>query len=493
MANPRADAFACRPAAPRCRIILGLTKSENSSYLRWGAALVPGAALYFVPIPGLAPGQRHLLAIFAATIVALVARPVPMGVSVFVAMTLTALTGTVPASRVLSGFSNQIVWLIFSAFLFARAISVTGFGMRVAYLLIRRFGSSSLRLGYSTVISGLLLAPFVPSDTARGGGVVYPVTRSLAQAFDSEPGPTAGRIGSFLMLVGFHGNYLASAVFLTSMVSNPLIADFVLKIAGVKITWLGWLAGSCVPAALSAALVPYLIYRWHPPEIRRTEAARAMAGERLREMGPMTARERRLVVILVVVMLGWVTSPWHGIPNAFVALAGISAQLMARVLEWSDLVSETKAWDALMWFAPLLMMADELNTSGVVKLVSEALFAHVNGWPWPAGIAALALVYMYVHYGFASMTAQVMALYPAFFAAALATGAPPLIAALPLAYFSNLNAGITHYGTGSAPVFFGAGYVAPATWWKIGFLVSLVNIAIWLGVGPLWWKTIGLW
>jgi DASS family divalent anion:Na+ symporter len=91
------------------------------------------------------------------------------------------------------------------------------------------------------------------------------------------------------------------------------------------------------------------------------------------------------------------------------------------------------------------------------------------------------------------MTAQVTALYPAFLAAALASGVNPLLATLPLAYFSNLNAGITHYGTGSAPVYFGAGYVSQGTWWKVGFLVSLVNLVLWLGLGLLWWKLLGWW
>jgi DASS family divalent anion:Na+ symporter len=210
-------------------------------------------------------------------------------------------------------------------------------------------------------------------------------------------------------------------------------------------------------------------------------------------MGPMSRKEIGLVAILIAVMAGWIASPWHGIPNAFVALAGISAQLVFGILRWDHLLTETKAWDALMWFAPLLMMSDELGSSGVVKLVSAALFGRLKGWPWPWGLAALVLVYIYVHYAFASMTAHVTALYPAFFAAALAIGAPPLLAALPLAFFSNLNAGITHYGTGSAPVFFGAGYVGPGAWWKLGFLISLVNIVIWLGAGSLWWKAIGLW
>ena len=472
----------------------GLVKLNMApTFIRWTAVLAAGALLDFLPLPGLTAPQRQLLAIFIATILALVVRPAPMGVSVLIAMTLLALTGTIPANRVLLGFSNQTVWLIFSAYLFARAISSTGLGMRVAYTLIRRFATTPLRLGYAVVSAGMLVAPFVPSDTARGGGVVFPVTRSLALAFASEPGPTARKIGSFLMLTGFHGNYLASAVFLTSMVANPLIAQFVMKIANVEITWLGWLAGSCVPALFSLAAVPYFIHKWHRPQIQDTAPARVMAADRLQEMGPMSAGERGMVVILFAVMFGWVTSPWHGIANAFVALTGICAQLLTGLLRWDELLSETKAWDVLLWFAPLIMMADELNSGGVVKVVSEALFTHLHGLSWIVALLILTLIYFYTHYVFASLTAHTTALFPAFFAAAIATGAPPLLAALPLAYFSNLNAGITHYGTGSAPVFFGAGYVSELEWWRIGFLVSLVNVTIWLGVGGLWWKAIGLW
>ena len=191
---------------------------------RWAAVLIPGAILYFAPIPAFNITQRHLLAIFVATVVSLIAQPVPMGVSVLVSMTLLALTRTLSPVAVLAGFSNVVVWLIFTAFLFARAVTFTGFGLRVAYLFVRQFGRSPLTLGYSIAASGLVLSPFVPSDTARGGGIVYPITRSLAQAFGSEPGATAGRLGTFLILVAFHTNYTASAMFLTSMAANPLIA-----------------------------------------------------------------------------------------------------------------------------------------------------------------------------------------------------------------------------------------------------------------------------
>lgn len=454
---------------------------------------MPGALLYFAPLPGFGDAQRHLLAVFVATIIALVAQPVPMAVSVLVAMTVLALTRTVPADRVLSGFSNATIWLIFTAFLFARAVTSTRLGLRLAYLFIRRFGHSALTLGYSIAAADLVLAPFVPSDTARGGGIIFPITRSLATAFGSEPGATAKRLGSFLMLVAFHATYTGSGMFLTGMAANPLIAEFALKIAHVELTWTGWALGACVPGLLSLTLVPYLIYRLHPPEIRDTEAARVLARTELGKMGRMGREERRLVVILLAVMVGWVTSPWHGMPNAFVALGGVSAILICRVLSWQELLAEGKAWDALIWFAPLVMMADALHETGVISIISGGVFAHIKAWPWELAFLVLVAVYLYVHYIFASMTAHVTALYPGFLAAALLSGVPPLLAALPLAYFSNLNACLTHYGTGSAPVFFGAGYVSQGTWWKIGFLVSILNLIVWLGIGTMWWKIVGMW
>ena len=456
---------------------------------RWSAVLVSGVALYFLPVPGLNPAQRHLLAIFLATIVSLVAQPVPMGVSVLTAMTLLALTGTVAPAKVLSGFSNQTTWLIVSAFLFSRAVTLTGIGMRIAYLFVQRFGRSALSLAYSIVASNVILAPFIPSDTGRGGAIIYPITQSLARALGSEPGVT-GRTGAFLTLVGFHGNYIASALFLTSMAANPLIADFAAKIAHVDLSWGRWALATLVPGLLSLTIVPYVIFRLHPPESRDVSAACALATRELDAMGRLSRNERWLVLVLLGVMAGWILSPWHGIPNAFVALAGISALLVLNVFTWADLLAESRAWDALMWFAPLLMMSDVLNESGTIKVLSGAAFARLNGWPWPAAFCALVLLYLYVHYAFASMTAHVTALYPAFLAAAVAAGAPPMHAALALAVFSNLDAGLTHYGTGSAPIFFGARYVSQAAWWKLGFQISLVNVVIWLGVGSLWWKLI---
>ena len=146
-----------------------------------------------------------------------------------------------------------------------------------------------------------------------------------------------------------------------------------------------------------------------------------------------------------------------------------------------------------MWFAPVIMMSDALNEGGTVKVLSASLFGSLHGLPWMALFLILALVYLYVHYAFASMTAHAIALYPGFLTAMVVGGVPPMLAALLLAYFSNLDAAITHYGTGSAPVFFSPGYLTQGEWWRVGFLISVLNLFVWLGVGFWWWKLIGIW
>ena len=168
--------------------------------LNWIIPAAFGLGLWFVPTPeGLTPQSWHLFAIFVATIVGFITQPLPIGGVSIVVITVAALTGTLKISEGISGFANSAIWLIVGAFLFSRGFIKTGLGKRIAYNLISAFGSSSLRLAYALALSDLILAPATPSNTARVGGVIMPITTSLAKAFGSEPQDGPRKIGSFLM------------------------------------------------------------------------------------------------------------------------------------------------------------------------------------------------------------------------------------------------------------------------------------------------------
>ncbi len=104
----------------------------------------------------------------------------------------------------------------------------------------------------------------------------------------------------------------------------------------------------------------------------------------------------------------------------------------------------------------------------------------------------LALVYFFSHYLFASNTAHIVAMYAVFLGAAVATGTPPLFAALVLGFIGNLFGGISHYASGPSGVVFGSGYVTTKEWFRVGFVMAVVLIVIWGVVGTAWMGVLGL-
>lgn len=445
------------------------------------------------PPAGITAKSWHLLAIFVGTIAGLIVQPLPGGAMVLLGVAALALTRVLTPQQALAGYGDPTVWLVLAAFFMSRGMLKTGLGRRIAFWFIRKLGHRSLGLGYSLAGTDLLLASFIPSNAARAGGIIFPIAKSLAEAYDSRPGESARRLGSFLMLFLYQTDVMACAMFITGQASNPLIARFAQAATGLEISYSRWLLGAIVPGLVAFAITPVLLYRLYPPEIRETPRAAEIAGEELGRMGPMTRGEKLMLATFALVASLWMTTALHGINYAVVALIGIAVLLLSGVLEWNDLTTERGAWDVFIWYGGLVRMAEALSETGITQRFAQSAGGITTGWPWWLALAVLLLVYFYAHYGFASITAHSTAMYTPFLLVILAAGAPAWLAVLILAYSSNLMAGVTHYGTTPGPIYFGAGYVPQTTWWRLGFIASTSNLVIWVTVGFIWWKVLGWW
>ena len=474
-------------------------RTPNPDHARWvrlGGTLLVGIVLWFTPPPdGVDPRAWHLLAIFVATIVGIVTSPFPMGAIAMFGIAATSVTGTLTIEESVSGFGERVMWLIVIAFFISRGFIKTGLGARIAYLFMAKVGHTSLGLAYSLVAADLVLAPAMPSNTARAGGVIFPIVRSIALSYGSKATDgTARTIGAFLMKTSYQGTVITSAMFLTAMAANPIAARLAAD-AGAPISWVSWALAASVPGLVSLAVMPWVLYSLYPPAIRQTPGARQLASDRLRDMGPLSSSEKTMLGTFFLLLFLWIFGAPLGLDGTgtTAAFVGLAVLLVTGTLTWDDVLKETGAWNTLIWIATLVMMATHLNELGLIGWFAMTVGAAVAGVSWVPAFLILSVVYFYSHYFFASNTAHVVAMYAAFLATAIAVGTPPMLAALVFAFFSNLFAGLTHYGTGPAPVFFGAGYVEMGAWWRLGGILSLVNIVIWLGVGGLWWKLLGLW
>lgn len=456
-----------------------------------------GAVIWFLPHPdAITPIAWHLFAVFAATIAGFILQPLPIGAVAFNGVSVAALLGVVSVKVAISGYGNSTIWLIVCAFLLARAFIKSGLGSRIAYLIIKAIGKSSLTLGYAITLSDFVISPATPSSTARAGGIIYPIIRSLSSALHSEPDDgTARKFGAYIMQIEYQANAITCAMFMTAMAGNPMAVELAAKTIGVEITWSAWATAAIVPGLLSLLLMPYLLYKLYPPEIHEMPHAKQMAVEALEKMGPMSWMEKVVLAVFVGSLALWATSSLTHMNATGVGMLAVTVLLLTNVLTWQDVLQEKGAWNTMFWMGSLIALAGALSSSGFIKVVADMAGAAIQsaGLSWLTAFIILVLIYVYSHYAFASVSAHIGAMYAAFLAVAVAVGTPPLLAAISFAALSNIMIPLTHYGGGAAPILYGAGYVPQGTWWKLGFIIVTVNLVIWLGIGSLWWHVIGLW
>lgn len=462
-----------------------------------------------IPVPdGVSPDAWHLLALFVGIIAGIIGKAMPIGAMAILAITLVALTGVTSdkpaqaAKDALSSLNNSLIWMIGIAIIISRGLLKTGLGMRIGYLLISWFGKRTLGVAYSLSLADLLIGPVTPSNTARGGAIVHPIMRSIALSFDSDPEKgTEGKIGKYLALVNYHANIITCIIFVTATAPNPLVVELVAKAthSNINLTWGTWFSAMVVPGLLAMLLMPLILYFMYPPEIKQTPDATTLAKEQLQKMGPMKRDEKIMLSIF-----GLLLFLWAGVPEMLfdiqvdattTTFLGFALCLLTGVLTWDDALKEKGAWDTVVWFAALVMMANFLNKLGLIGWLSDYLQAGISGLglSWITGCSLLMLAYLYAHYMFASGTAHVTAMFGAFYAAGLALGAPPMLFALMMAAATGIMMSLTHYASGSSPVIYGSGYVTMTEWWKAGFIMSIVELLIFATVGIMWWKLLGYW
>jgi len=458
------------------------------------ACVAVAGVFWILPAPeGLGQAGWHALGVFIATIVSFVLRPLPMGPMVLLGIIALAVTGTVGYKPLIAGYGNSTVWLVVAAFLIAGVVQRTGFGRRIALTLVSLLGASTLGLGYAVCAAELVLGPCVPSNTARGGGILSPIVDSLCEALGSRPDREPQRVGQFLVLVGAHANLITASMFLTGMAANPLVAQAAADIFHVELGWGTWALGALVPGLIGLALLPLLMRSLARPTINDVSAARARAQEGLAEMGPWSRGQTITGGVFLLLVLLWSTTPLHGMGAGLVAWIGVAVLLVSGTERWEDVTGNARAWDTLIWLGGLLTMANALRDAGVVSWFATIMKGHVAGLGGVTVAVVLALIYFFSMYGFSMFTAHISALVSAFFAVAAGAGAPPMLMVALMAYFSCLCGCTTNYSTGPVIIYFGLGYVKAPRWFGVGFVVALFHLGVWLTVGLGWWKLLGWW
>jgi L-tartrate/succinate antiporter len=458
--------------------------------LKWLIPIALALVLRLIPTPaGLSPVAWHYFALFVAVIAGLITEPIPGPAVGFVGVSFAAaflFVGKTPAEGLrwaLSGFANDTVWLIFAANMFAVGYEVTGLGRRIALVFVKKLGRSTLGLAYAIGLADLILAPFMPSVTARSGGTIYPIVKSIPPIYGCSPTENPRKIGSYLLWTTFAMASITSGMFMTSFAPNVLATEIARKITHVDVNWTTWAMGSLPVCLLLFAATPLLCYYLYPPTIKRSTEVSAWAATELVQMGRITRRELTMALLALGALGSWISaSRW--ISATTVALVVISLMVLTKVVTWNDIINAKQAWNVFVWFATLVVMAEGLSAVGFLSWFatrSATLTTHI---PLTATMIAIVAVFFAVHYLIASGTAQTAALLPVFLTAAVAVnGLPIRPVTLLLLYSLGLMGVITPYANGPAPIYFSSGYIPSKDFWRLGLILGLFNLFVLLVVG----------
>jgi L-tartrate/succinate antiporter len=476
--------------------------------VNWKRFTPTGVTLVLALIPppdGLAPHAWYYFAIFAGVIAGLVVENLPGAGVGLIGVTLVMVLAPYvyfspeqlakpefkPAAEAikwgLSGFSNTTVWLIFAAFMFALGYEKSGLGKRIALQLVKLMGKRTLTLGYAVVIADLILAPFTPSNTARSGGTIYPVIRNLPELYDSKPNdPSARRMGSYLMWMAISATTITSTMFLTGLAPNPLAVELVRKTSNVDISWMQWFTAMAPFGILMLLTLPLIGYFLYPPEVKGGPEVPEWAAKELEKQGGMTRREILLAGLVLIALCLWIFGGKF-IDATAVAVVVVSLMVLLRVVTWDDILANKQAWNTLIWFGTLVTLASGLSQVGFVKWIAQVIGSHMTGLTPLMAMVLLTLLFFFIHYMFASVTAHVTAVLPVM----LAVGSA--VPGIDMPQFAMMLCGtlgimgiLTPFATGPSPVYYGSGYLPSADYWRLGAIFGVIFIGAYLLIGLPW-------
>lgn len=473
------------------------------------APLVIWLALYLTPVPaGLNADQWHYFAVFAAVIAGLILESMPVGAVGLIGLTFAGVMGYVEHDPnkslrwMLGGFSESTVWLIVGAFVFAIGYRKSGLGRRIALLLVRGLGRHTIGLGYAVALSDLVLAPATPSNTARSGGTVYPIVSNIPRIYGSEPGPTAGRIGTYVMWTAFATTAVTSSLFLTALAPNAAALGIAKKIVGVDIGWSQWFIGFAplgVPLLLLVPLLSYLICR---PEVKQSPEIVVWSSDELKAMGPLSRNEWIMTALVLLAMLLWIvgSNPNISLPGlgsnfinaTMVVFVVIALMLVTGVIDFSDIVAEKAAWEVFFYFTSLLTLSSGLNEIGFIKWVADGFAEPLKAMSPSTGMILLVSLFFWIHYFFSSITSHAAAVLPVVLAVGSSIpGMPMATLTLLCVYSLGLMGVISPYATGPAPMYYGSGFIGKADFWKFGVIFGVIYFAGLLVIVMPWLRLIG--
>jgi divalent anion:Na+ symporter, DASS family len=445
---------------------------------------------YTLPMTGLVQNGKIGLLVFIWSVGLWIIRPVPEYLSSIIAVTALIML-KVGGNDVLTGF-NFVWWMVFFACLLGATITYTGLGRRFAFYILSKIGTNMLMITYATTFVNNILAPFTPSNTARGA-IMCGVVEGICDSMKFKPGERKG--DHTLMLANMYINTTNTNMFLTAMGGNAIAVGLLAQMTGRVVTWNEWFIAAFVPGVPILFILPYVIYKLFPPS-KDISVDTNYAARQLAEMGPMTRAEKATLVIMLGTLLLWATELWHGIPATTVSFFMGCALLFPRIgaVDWKHIEPKIP-WQMIIWLGFAMGLANVVDKTGGFKWLIHSIFVQT---PFLANLGFTSFLVLlitgitFMHIMFSGMNAMMMVMVPVAVQLAILKGFDPFATGLITALAVSTAAFFLPFNSAPNLIFFSRGRYTVKD-----HLVGAVPLSILIVLSLLfalfvWWPMVGL-
>lgn len=344
---------------------------------------------------------------------------------------------------------------------------------------MKHFGKGIIGLSYSISLTEFFVAPILPSNTARSASVGLPLVRSLSKYISSNiKGVSEKSIGGYLSILYAYSNAICSTLFITGMISNAIILESMGTI-DLEMTWLMWAKFTIIPCAIILFLLPFAIRIICNPKVQDLGNIRELAGENYRELGPLTEKEKFIILIFGIMLIMWIFSSSIGVPIMVTTLLGVCIFLFLGILDIKEMMSSYQTFNAVFMLGILISYVNSLISLGAISWFTGVISSSISGFSSEASFLILSIVYFFSHYFFTGEGSKIIALYAPFLAIGIAIGIDKITIAMTLAVFSSISDVLTNYTCPVSLTMFSSGYVTAKKWFLCGIIVALLSMAIW--------------
>ncbi|MEN6437264.1 MAG: DASS family sodium-coupled anion symporter [Syntrophobacter sp.] len=312
----------------------------------------------------------------------------------------------------LSGFSSSAWVLVVAALFLAAAIEKTGLGKRIGYFVLTLMGAKPSRVRMGVLLMAFVLTVFIPAQAANAA-LMTAICLGIVEAFRIEKKENLAK-GMFL-LVAF-GTGIAGMGILTSGAPPIQTAAFIAQATKHEITWLQWAFYGIPFSVVVGGVLYFLVDRLYPVGCEELEGGCEKIRYQYKQLGPITGKERNLLIIMVATIILWATSKTvHPLDSSTVALLAVFAMFFPgiAVTNWKEMSGKVN-WGTLMLFGAAISLGQQLLKSGAAAWVAQntIISMGVDKWPPLILIGAAGLFFAIFALAFSARSAAVAALVP---------------------------------------------------------------------------------